>query len=446
MAMLIVAPELSLSMSMGSNSGQLKQQHHHQPRSQQMLNGSIKPKRIAIIGQGIMGLTCAARLLEEIATGGGASDDDTEIATMLPPISTIDIYSKEKFEDTTSMSAGGYWWPHKAYPQHRVETWSKETYKIYKKLAKIPYETGIHMEQHVRICVDQDDSSYVLNLLDDPYEVINNGSVEQEFGISNCCEAYKLRVPVIDIPIFMPWLKNYIETLCSESDAACNFITHEIASIHDLFRPNYKKEDFDIMTIQKYDLIINCCGVYAKQLVNDNEVYPIRGQVVRLSSESLLPQGGDDSALSSTRLYQKDDSFTLVLPRLYDVVLGGTSQVNDWDRAPREEETKAILERCSTLDSRISQKSTIVGTAVGLRPGRKEIRLELEYLKMKDDGVNREDGNDVIEPLQEVSYPVIHNYGHGGGGLTVCYGCANEVVQLVQEHFNNVATFVETKS
>jgi hypothetical protein len=33
-----------------------------------------------------------------------------------------------------------------------------------------------------------------------------------------------------------------------------------------------------------YDLVINCSGVWARQLVNDDAVYPIRGQVVVLKS------------------------------------------------------------------------------------------------------------------------------------------------------------------
>jgi D-amino-acid oxidase len=48
---------------------------------------------------------------------------------------------------------------------------------------------------------------------------------------------------------------------------------------------------------------------------------------------------------------------------------------------------------------------------VGLRPGRPEIRLE------------REDG-----PI-----PRIHNYGHGGSGITLSWGCAEETLRLVQE-------------
>lgn len=52
----------------------------------------------------------------------------------------------------------------------------------------------------------------------------------------------------------------------------------------------------------------------------------------------------------------------------------------------------------------------------GLRPGRTSLRLELESLRSGDRGA-------VI--------PIIHNYGHGGAGLTLGWGCAGNVVKLL---------------
>jgi D-amino-acid oxidase len=45
----------------------------------------------------------------------------------------------------------------------------------------------------------------------------------------------------------------------------------------------------------------------------------------------------------------------------------------------------------------------------GLRPYRNEVRVERE-------------GN------------IIHNYGHGGSGFTLAWGCANEVLRLIGHH------------
>ena len=52
----------------------------------------------------------------------------------------------------------------------------------------------------------------------------------------------------------------------------------------------------------------------------------------------------------------------------------------------------------------------VLGGAVGLRPARPAVRLEAEP---HDRGV------------------VVHCYGHGGAGVTLAWGCAEEVVGLV---------------
>ncbi len=315
--------------------------------------------RIAVVGQGVIGLTSAYKLLQH-----GFS---------------VDVFSKEAFMETTSMAAGGYWWPHKAYPEERVSTWAKETYDAFVVASKNP-ETGIHFEPHFRFCLDPDDGAYARFLVDEWEEV--NGA---DYGIP-CHEAYRLMVPVVDVPVFMPYLKDQVAA------AGSAFHVKELKSPAELF--------------PEYDLVINCTGVWARHFVNDESVFPIRGQAVRLSNPAGLR--------TSTRIFQKEDKFTLILPRATDIILGGTAQEHNWDRTPSDEDTRVILDRCREMVPEIAS-SEVLGVSVGLRPGRPEVRLELEE----------------VMPGQ----PVIHNYGHGGGGFTVAWGCANEVTQLAAAYF-----------
>jgi len=53
----------------------------------------------------------------------------------------------------------------------------------------------------------------------------------------------------------------------------------------------------------------------------------------------------------------------------------------------------------------------VLDVLVGLRPGRPTVRLEAEQC-----------GDSLV----------VHNYGHGGGGFTLSWGCAEEVLALIQ--------------
>ena len=316
-------------------------------------------KRIAIIGQGVIGLTSAARLLRL----GFA----------------VDIYSRGTFSQTTSMAAGAYWWPHKAYPEERVSQWAKETYQEYRRL-KADSGTGVTFEKHFRFCLDPDENAYALNLVDEWQEI--NGT---DYGIP-CAKAYLIILPVIDVPTYLPYLKSRVE-----SDGAKIFIK-DLSSPAELF--------------PAYDLVVNCSGIGARSLVHDESVFPIRGQVIRISHPPHMH--------GSIRIYQRQGPFTLILPRSNDCILGGTAQEGDWSLAVRKKDTRQILKRCSKVVPAVAE-CTVLSEEVGLRPGRKEVRLELE--------------------IAGPSRPIVHNYGHGGGGFTVAWGCANGVASVVQEYF-----------
>jgi len=97
-----------------------------------------------------------------------------------------------------------------------------------------------------------------------------------------------------------------------------------------------------------------------------------------------------------------------VIPRTNDCVFGGTNDVSD-NLDPDPATTKAIVAECSRVLE--IEKPRVLRERVGLRPFRKSgVRLEKEKLR---------DGRTVI-----------HNYGHGGSGFTLSWGCAEKVVEL----------------
>src|SRR5262249_33648168 len=152
--------------------------------------------------------------------------------------------------------------------------------------------------------------------------------------------------------------------------------------------------------IQPGSLVINCTGVGAKEVANDPQVYPIRGQLVRINAPHIREGFMDDA------------SFTYLLPRGDGCALGGVAQPNNWSREVDPAVTQDILRRCAEIEPSV-KSAEIVAQTVGLRPGRYAVRLEAE------------------RPGDQCA--VIHNYGHAGIGFTLSWGCAAEVTALAEQ-------------
>jgi len=148
-----------------------------------------------------------------------------------------------------------------------------------------------------------------------------------------------------------------------------------------------------------YPLLVNCTGVWARQVADDPSVFPIRGQTVVVDAPD-VQQG-----------YMNDHSFTYLFPRQDGVLIGGVAQPNNWDVEIDGNLTIDIVARCSQIEPSIAD-APILHQFVGLRPGRNQVRLEAEKIGE--------------------SSTVIHNYGHAGVGYTLSWGCAQEVVSLAQ--------------
>ena len=115
---------------------------------------------------------------------------------------------------------------------------------------------------------------------------------------------------------------------------------------------------------------------------------------------------------SSIRVgYMDHDAIDHIFPRADGVLIGGVKVKGDWNRQVDPTISADILRRCSAIEKRLADAG-VVREFVGLRPGRAEVRLEMEQL---------EDGG-----------AVIHNYGHGSVGYTLSWGCAEDVVALAE--------------
>jgi D-amino-acid oxidase len=169
-------------------------------------------------------------------------------------------------------------------------------------------------------------------------------------------------------------------------------------------------------TGQKADIIVNASGLLACKLggVMDSKVYPARGQIVlvRNEAEGVMPtiSGCDDG----------HDEVVYVMQRALGggTVLGGTYMKGNWDPNPDPNIAMRIMKRAVETHPELTggkgvEALDIIRHGVGLRPAREGgVRIEKEVI----------DGTWVV-----------HNYGHAGWGYQGSYGCAERVVELVDE-------------
>src|SRR5215210_4260196 len=71
--------------------------------------------RVIVVGAGVIGLTCAVRLLE-----AGHR---------------VDVVARDLPLETTSAVAAAIWYPYRALPQDRVTAWSAASYAVFDRLA-----------------------------------------------------------------------------------------------------------------------------------------------------------------------------------------------------------------------------------------------------------------------------------------------------------------------
>jgi D-amino-acid oxidase len=149
-------------------------------------------------------------------------------------------------------------------------------------------------------------------------------------------------------------------------------------------------------------VVVNCTGIGAHDLVPDPSVTPVRGQGVVVRNPGI-----DEFFIDHTL---DGAHYVYVFPHVDVVLLGGTAEEGAWDLPPRPSVAARILRDCAAVFPSL-RGAEIVAHRVGLRPYRPEVRLEAEAL----------DGGRTLW----------HNYGHGGAGVSLSWGCAREVTEGV---------------
>lgn len=190
-----------------------------------------------------------------------------------------------------------------------------------------------------------------------------------------------VRMPLVDMPVYLTHL------LGRFAEAGGRIERGRVERLTDVARPG--------------GAVVNCTGVGARALTGDERLHAVRGQHVVVANPGLThffmqgPPGGD--------------RWASIFPHGDEVVLGGIADDGNWSTAPDPVVAEQILQRCVAVEPRLAG-ADVLEHRVGLRPARDVVRVEPETI----DGVR-----------------CVHNYGHGGLGVTLSWGCAAEVLALL---------------
>jgi D-amino-acid oxidase len=309
-------------------------------------------ERIAIIGAGVSGLTCGVVFAEQ---GYRAA-----------------IFAKDIGQQTTSGAAAAVWFPYHVEPAERVIPLALETYQVLLDLARVR-ESGVSIIESRQFLRTGD-----IQIPD--WAIPLGASVVPSSGQNNhrFASGFSMKVPLMDTTIYLDYLAARFLKAGGEINANVHF---------------EKLEDVDT----KFDLVINCAGIGARELAHDLDLEPHRGQVAIVPRIDGL----------SCAVVCDDAPLMYAIPRTNDCVFGGTNELSD-NLTADPGTTSRIVAECSRVLN--IDKLPVLAERVGLRPFRKlGVRLERDQLR---------DGRTVI-----------HNYGHGGAGFTLSWGCAREVLE-----------------
>jgi D-amino-acid oxidase len=193
---------------------------------------------------------------------------------------------------------------------------------------------------------------------------------------------YSLRAPTTNMHRYLPWL----QAACQRRDVS--FVQRRVT--------------FD--ELDEFEVIVNCAGLAAAELTKDDLLYGVRGQYFVLAPGGELPEFyiGDD---------ENPEGMAYMIPRDGEILIGGSEEPSETPLVQLEVED--VLRRAGLYCGEWLAGSMVVKRVVGVRPCRRGGHVRF--------------GRDARNPR------VIHNYGHGGSGFSLSWGCAESVARTVRD-------------
>jgi D-amino-acid oxidase len=310
---------------------------------------------VLVIGAGVSGLTTAVCLAE--------SD----------PAMRVRVLAKDPPAGTTSAHAGASWGPY-LVDDSRVLDWSNDTLATLASIATEHPESGVRLVNGLEAAPFPLEPPVWARTVDEfrvcPVDELPAGYVN----------GWRYRIPIVDMPTYLAYLEGRLAAVGVSVEIA------EVTAFAEAADPG--------------EIVVNCTGLGARNLVPDTDISPTRGQLVVVENPNVDWFFQD---------HAEGEDLTYFLQHGDHVVLGGSAIPGSDNEVPDPAIAKAIIARCARIEPRFAD-AKVLEHRVGLRPSRSRVRVE------------RGDTD---------ATAVIHNYGHGGSGLTLSWGCAREVLAQV---------------
>lgn len=277
---------------------------------------------------------------------------------------------------TVSAVAAAVWYPSHTEGEARVLDWARRTYRELARQAADAVPGVVMRPTRMLLRAPAGTAPWWAEAVDD-FKLLAGADVSAPYA-----EEWRFTVPAVEMGPYLAWL------------------------VEEVTRAGGVIERRDLQQLSEVTrmapVVVNATGLAARTLCGDDAVHPARGHVVLVTNPGLHTSVRDEG---------NPAGLTYVHPRSRDVVLGGTFEPDAWDLTPSADTGRAIVARCVALVPELAG-ARILDQRVGLRPARHGgARLEQELLPQGG--------------------RLIHNYGHGGAGMTLSWGCADEVTALV---------------
>lgn len=307
-----------------------------------------------------------------LVVGGGVSGLSCALR-LLEAGFDVELWERDAIEDTVSSVAAAIWFPFQVGANGL--RWSLETREALVEMARagtpgVTVRRGVELLAH-----DGPEPEWIAAM--PAHRRLARHELPAGYARGN-----ELEVPIVEMPLYLAWLR--------ERALALGLRVRRKA-IESLVEP-----------LAHAPLVVNCTGLGAREVCGDRELVPVRGQVVSVERRDVERFLIDDDHPSG---------LCYVVPRAHDCVLGGTTERGVESQEIDDEAAAGIVARCTQRVPAL-RGARVLGVKAGLRPWRATVRCEAE--------------------VPRPGTLVLHDYGHGGAGVSASLGCAAEIVRMAR--------------